>query len=356
MSLLFSGRLLFQLILLLCLPLLLAGCGDNDRAGSKRKQSPHIVETVKAGYRNISIERTLSGTLQPLREVRIINEIQGLLIDMPVYPGDRVSKGQTLARLNDSLVKAELQKARATLDQARLDLRRLQNLAPKKLASESEVAQARTQVDIAQAELQLKQTEFEHTLINSPIDGVVSQREVEQGDVVPLHTHLLSVIDTSSLKAEISISELLLPSINIGSEVSIAIDALGAQKFPGKITRIYPSIDRNTRKGTIEVMLSPVPEGALAGQLCRVNIKTPEQSRLMIPYDAMRHDKQGAHVFVVEAGKAHRVNITTGIQQDDFIEVIDGLQEQQTIVSKGFFGLKNDMEVKSISQAETVTE
>lgn len=335
---------------------MLSACGDSNEGDSKRKKDTHIVETVQAGYQNIAIERTLPGTLQPLREVRIINQLQGLLIEMPVFPGDRVSQGQVLAKLDDSLVKAELKKAKATLDQAKLDLRRLKNLAPRKLASESEVAQAKTQADIADAELKLKQTEFEHTLITSPIDGVISQREVEPGDVVPLHTHLLSVIDTSSLKAEISISELLLPSISIGSEVSIAIDALGAQHFPGKITRIYPSINKDTRKGTIEVMLSPVPEGALAGQLCRVRIQTPPQSRLMIPYDAMRHDKKGAHVFIVEDGKAIRVNITTGIQQDELIEVVDGLQDKQTIVSKGFFGLKEGIAVKSVTHNQATPE
>jgi len=155
---------------------------------------------------------------------------------------------------------------------------------------------------------------------------------------------------TTSLKADIYLSELLLPLVEIGNQVDISIDALGDQSFTGKIQRIHPVIDKNTRRGTIEIILNPVPEGALAGQFCRVSIHTQSKSRLMIPYDAIRHDKQGAYVYTLDNSKAHRKNITTGIQHNDLVEVLDGLTDKQQIISKGFFGLKDKMKVKLISK------
>jgi len=335
-----------NLIILLVCCLFATACSDSGPGKSKKKRAEHLVETVQASIQNISASRTLPGTLQAVREVNITTRAEGLLLSLAVYPGDQVSAGQILAQLDDTLVKSEVEKARATLKQATVDLRRLEDLAPRKLASESEIAQAQTRKEIAASELQLKQTELEHTRITSPIDGVISARMAEPGNVVPVYTQLLTLIDTSSLKAEIYLSELLLPLIKTGNPVDIRIDALGKQTFMGKITRIYPSIDRNTRRGTIEVMLNPVPQGALAGQLCRVTIHTQNRPRLMIPYDTVRHDKQGAYVFTLHNDQARRINITTGLQQDQMIEVVEGLSDQQEIISKGFFGLKDQMKVK----------
>ena len=328
---------------------LISGCGDSSSQKPSRKPPENLVETIFSSHHTISVKQTITGTLQAIRKVRIINQVQGLLTALPVYPGDIVKQGQVLVQLDDSLLKAEVKKAEATLNQAKVDYRRLKDLAPRNLASESEVAQARTLNDIAMADLHLKQTELSHSKIHAPISGVIAQRLAEPGDVIPLHSHLLTLLDTSSLKAEIHLSELLLPLVNIGNPVDITIDALGDQTFKGKIQRIYPVIDENTRRGTIEIILNPVPAGALAGQFCRVSIHTLSKSRLMIPYDTVRHDKQGAYVFALNDNKAQRINITTGIQQDNLIEVLEGLTDKQQIISKGFFGLKDKMKVKVIS-------
>ncbi len=329
--------------------LILTACSDSSPQKTARSPSAHLVESVIASQHNISVKQTISGTLQAIRTVRITNQVKGLLTALPVYPGDIVSQGQNLVQLDDSLLRAEVHKAQATLNQAKVDYRRLKDLAPRKLASESDVAQAQTLNDIALSNLHLKQTELSHSQIEAPFSGVISQRLAEPGDVIPLHSHLLTLLDTSSLKAEIQLSELLLPLVKVGNPVDIRIDALGNKIFSGKIKRIFPSIDKNTRKGIIEIILQPVPKGALAGQFCRVSIHTQSKSRLMIPYDAVRHDKQGAYVFSLLENKSQRINISTGIQHNNLIEVLNGLSDQQKIVSKGFFGLKSKMTVKEIT-------
>lgn len=333
----------------LLLSLLLTGCGDDGASKPQRASSAYLVEASEVRLQDLSATRTLTGTLQAIREVNISNQVAGLLTELPVYPGDRVEAQQTLARLDDRLLKAEVDKAVATLKQARVDLRRLQDLAPRKLASESDIAQAQTAKNIAESELRLKQTQLDYTHITAPFSGVVSQRLAEPGDVLPMHTHILSLLDTSRLKAEINLSELLLPLIDEGNEVEIKIDALGERSFNGKISRIFPAIDKNTRRGTIEINLDPAPEGARAGQLCRVTIKTRSRERLMIPYDAVRFDKQGSFVYVIDNNQVKQREVTTGIQLGQQIEILDGLAPQQRIVSKGFFGLKDGMSIREAS-------
>ena len=175
---------------------------------------------------------------------------------------------------------------------------------------------------------------------------------MEPGNVIPLHSHILSLIDISSLKTKVYVSELLLPLIQQNDQVSIKIDALGDQVFNGHVIRTHPTIDANTRRGVIEVSLNPVPDGAVPGQLARVTLKTISKTRLMIPFNAVRHDNTGAYIYRVDNDKAKQTYIHTGIQNQQEIEILEGLKENDVVIINGFFGLKNNKPVV-IKQAQT---
>ena len=328
---------------------IITACSDNQSAKNEKSQPAHKVLTVEVIRQQVSIQKILPGTLTAQRKVQIFNQEEGLLTTLPFYEGDRVSKDSLLASLDDALITSELNKATAALKQTRLNLDRVKNLLPRKLASEDEVAKARTAVDIAQAELNHQQTRLSYTHILAPFDGIISERLVEPGDVVPVHSHLLSLIDTSSLKARVHVSELLLPLIKMNDPVTIKIDALGDAVYTGRVIRSHPTIDANTRRGVIEVELSPVPENALPGQLCRISLNTQTAERTMIPFDAVRHDKDGAYVFRILDNKAMKTPIRTGVQSDQTIEVLDGINVGDRIVSQGFFGLKHN---QAVSESE----
>jgi len=256
-----------------------------------------------------------------------------------------VKKNTVLAKLDDALITADLNKAHASLKQAKLDLKRLKNLLPRKLASDDEVAKSKTAVDIAQAELNHYTIKLAQTIIKAPFTGIISERLVESGDVMPLYKHIMSLIDSSRLKVKIYISELLLPLIQKNDHVKIKIDALGDQQFNGQVIRIHPTIDADTRRGIIEIELNPVPSGALPGQLSRITLNTKSKTRLMIPFDAVRHDNDGAYVFTVLENKSKRINVRTGLQNSEEIEILEGLNENDNVITRGFFGLKNNQAV-----------
>lgn len=335
-----------KVLILLLAAFLLPACSD-DTATSERKKPAHLVETSVVSIKDVSLETTLSGTLEASRVVRIFNQEHGLLKSLPFYESDHIKQNDLLASLDDALIRSDLNKATATLQQTQLDLKRLKNLVPRKLASEDQIAKAKTAVSIAQAEVDRNRTRLKHTQITSPFDGVISQRLIEPGDVIPLYSHMLTLIDISSLKVRIHVSELLLPLIKQNDLVTIKIDALGDLTFDGQINRIYPTIDADTRRGVVEIHIKPTPDGALPGQLCRITLSTEIKPRRMIPYDAVRHDDQGTYVFKIENNKAKRINIRTGIQHNENIEILEGLSENDVIVSKGFFGLGHDKEVST---------
>lgn len=329
------------------LALLLAACSDKaPEPSSKPEKQPHLVNAQTVEKTRISLDFERTGSLKYRKQVSIYNQEAGQLVSLPGYEGDQIQAGQELARLDDALLRAELDKARASKAQAERDLARIKELVPKGAASKDDLAQAGTALDIAAAEHRLLETRLGYTKITAPISGVLTQRLVEPGDVLKLNTHILSIADPSSLITEVQVSELLLPGLAVGDKSEISIDALGPQNFQGRISRIHPQVDAVSRMGTVEITLDPVPPGARAGQFVRVRLHTGEAERTMIPFAALRRDQEGEFVFLIQQGKAVRQAVSSSLKVRDQIEIIQGLNPGDRLITAGFLGLSLDKEVK----------
>lgn len=339
--------------------LLLSGCGDNN-SKTKRKGDAIQVETTLVKREQLERKQLVSGVLEPIKTVRIYTEEEGRLLTLPFYEGQQVKQNQLIATLDDAIVQRELDKARALARQAQLDLKRLKRLMPRKLTSEDELARAETQLQQAEAEEKLLETRLSHTRLTSPIDGVITERLREAGDVVSVHTQILTIADISQLKIKINLSELFLTQLNPDAPVSIRIDALGDQYFQGKILRIHPTIDAPSRQGIIEILMDSIPPGARPGQLCRVEIKSRTAPRLIVPFVAIQHDTLGEFVYLVsDQETVKKQRIQTGIQIGQYVEILDGLDIDDEIVSKGFLRLDDGKKITVITpkppEAQPVT-
>jgi RND family efflux transporter MFP subunit len=326
---------------------LLNACGESPNSGTSRpERPPPRVEVAKVEQQQQGQSVTRSGTLEAERRVKLITEEEGRIAELPVHEGDRVDKGELLLRLNDTLLEAELSKARAQRQQAALDLRRLQKLKRSQVVSEDELGRARTSLDVAQAEEELLQARLAHTRISAPFAGVVSARLAEPGDAVARFTHVLTLTDDSRLLARLQLSELLMPAVAVGDTVTLTLDTLGVRRLEGHILRIYPNIDPLSRQGTLEVLLSEPPPEARPGQLCRATLQLRPQPRLVVPFAALRRDTQGEYVFLVTAdNKIRRTPVVSGINLGERIEIVQGLEQGQQVVSNGFLGLGDGMNV-----------
>lgn len=334
-------------ISLIVLCLLLFACNDEPASQSAhRPKASTRVELGEVRTAPLETEQVLLGALQAERHVRIFNQESGHIVALPFHPGDKVKKGTLLVQIDDSLLQSELDKAKATLAQTRLDLQRIKTLMPRKLASEEELTRARTALALAQAEKAILETRLSYTLIRAPFDGVISERAYEPGDVAPLHSLILSMYAPDVLKIELPVSELVVGQLKRGDAVQVRIDALGSQRWPGQIQRIYPDIDARTHKGRIEVHLQQAIEGARPGQLCRVNLKIATRPRRVMPFAALRHDNQGQYVFRVDAdNRASLTRIRTGLLSGGLIEILDGLAPGDRVVTRGFQGLRDGKSV-----------
>jgi RND family efflux transporter MFP subunit len=312
------------------------------QAHAQQGGRPHLVEVVMVEDTPLSFETVRTGTLSARRSVRIFNQEEGRIAAISVREGDWVRGGAVIVELDHKLLLAELSKATATRQEAEANLARVKELSRRNISTQERLEKAELAVSVAKAEEALIRTRLAYARIQAPFDGMVTERLIEPGDIAPRYTHLLTVIDPTSLYTKVSVSELMLPRLQVGDPVEVRVDALSGradQAYPGRVGRIHPVVDPRTRQGVVEVEFDQVPEGAVSGQLCRVRLSTPESRRLVMPFAALRRDQEGEFAFAVENGKAVVKRVRTGLRLEQRIEILDGLAPGDRVVVRGFLDL-----------------
>jgi RND family efflux transporter MFP subunit len=334
--------------------LLLGGCpsGPDRRQPETRSPSVHLVTAVTAGRSQVAGHHERPGSLRLRRLVRIHSQEEGRVTRLDVFEGDRVAAGQDLVGLDRTLLQADLDKVRATREQKRLDLARLEGLVKRNAVSEDEIAQARTALTVAQAEERLLETRLAYTRIQAPFAGVVTQRLVEPGDFVAKDRHLLTLADPDSLVAEVFVSELILPLVQVGDPATVRVDALGDARFQARVLRIHPTLAEASRQAIVELTLEPIPAGARAGQFVRATLDTTAVERLLVPFPALRRDRAGEFVWLVSAeAKATRRAVRSGLRFADRVEILEGLEPGERVITRGFLGINEGKVVKVVDES-----
>lgn len=334
--------------------LLITACDNNsstDTDARRAQQKPHRVEVIEVVNKPVSLTQTISGTLEAVTKIRLYNEESGRITKLPYHEGDVVKKGTLLVQLDNELIKTDVAKAKATREQAKLDLSRLKKLLTKKISTEEEVARAETELDLAIAEEKHQLTRFKRTSIKAPIDGLITKRLYEPGDMLAQQSHILTIIDPTALRLKASLAERWIPLTKKNQPVSLIIDALGDKKFNARVVRIHPTIDATTHKGIIEILLSPVPDGATVGQFSRAKIELIATNRLIIPVHTIHYEPEGAYVYrVIEDEKgdtiAEKIFFEQGQQFASVAEILSGLITGDRIVSRGFLSLRSGKKVE----------
>ena len=339
----------------------LAGCKQQpDNQPTKPPSGPkaHLVElaTVRAG--TMRLASVYTGSLRHRHTVRVFTQEEGRITRLPFYEGDTVTEGETILELDDRLLRAQRDKSLAVRREAEASLERFQRLKKQGLVTEDEFLRAETALEVAKAEARILRTRLSYTRVQAPFSSIVAARLAEPGDIVQRHTHVLTLVDPSSLITELGVSELLMPHIAIADEVTVHIDALGDEQFSGQVLRIHPELDARTRQGRIEIELKPVPAAARAGQFARVTFIVEALNRKMIPFSALRRDRDGEFVYRIDDTETtRRVAVRSGERLADRVEVVEGLSAGERVVVKGFLGLIDGTQVTPVgeSAADTTT-
>lgn len=354
------------LVLLVVLGLWLFGGGEDADRPSGSPDNPGVaVEVAPVETRPIRDIAEYTGSLEPARRFNLSPKVGGRLRELRVDIGDRVERGQVIARLDDAEFVQDVAEAQASLDVAEAQLedaramrtvrerefRRLQNLREQGLASESEfdvgraefeaaragVAVAEAQVAQRRAALESAELRQSHATVraewsdNSADVRHVGERFVDEGVNVSANEAIVSLIDTASLKAVTSVVDRDFARIRQGQSVSIQSEAWPGEVFEGRVARVAPLLQEATRQARIEIEV-PNEDGRLSpGFFVTLRIQVEEiPDAQVVPVDAISRFAGEEGVYQVEEVSsdgeqptAHFVPVTVGVTTEEHAQIIE---------------------------------
>ena len=226
-----------------------------------------------------------------------------------------------------------------------------QRLQLLRTGARSEARQAlQARLRAAQAAHELATIELQHTVMTSPMDGIVSHRFVDPGAFVTTSdTPVVTIEAMQTVKIEMPISERDIVAVRPGHRALIQVDAYADEPFPGTVRRLGPTVDPSSRSGEVEIGLANPDYRLKPGMFAKVTLILAEREDVVIvPRDALRSNESGTAVFVVRDGTAHRQPVSTGLTNDTLVEIRDGLAVGDEVVLSGHSGLQDQAPVNVV--------
>ena len=333
---------------------------------------PMSVEVAKASKGDITAELSVVGNLIGLQTVDVVPRTGGRLVAVNVKLGDRVSRGQQLAKIEDQELREQVKQAEAAhevaqatvrqreadLKFAQVNLERSQNLFQRNLLprqslddAESRQAAAAAQVDLARAQISQTQARLEelritlsNTSITSPVNGFVGKRTGDVGAWASQQAPVASVVDISSVRLVANVVEKDLRLVNAGDPASVSVDAFPGETFKGRIARVAPVLDPATRTAEIEIEVPNGDNRLKPGMYARMNVTIESrQGTTLVPKVAVVDYSGTRGVFTMTAeNKAKFVPIEIGIEDSERVEVRKGVAVGDTVVTNGASSLRDN--------------
>jgi membrane fusion protein (multidrug efflux system) len=292
-----------------------------------------------------------SGTapIEAHEEAQVVAKVGGEVRQIYVEEGDTVTAGQLLARLDGDRLRLTLAQTDANLRKLERDYKRTVDLAERGLVSKSTAENLKYDLDALRAAYDSAKLELSYTEIRAPIGGVVSARSIKVGNTITPNAPTFVVTDLDPLLAYVHVPEKEFRKIAPGQTAEVVVDALGGDRFVGAISRISPTVDPATGTFKARVEVDDRSRRLTRGMFARVNIVYERrQDALQLPRTAILDADGQQSVYVVTDGKAQQRVIKTGLANGGWIEVLDGLEGTERVVTVGQAGLKTGTPVKVV--------
>lgn len=322
--------------------------GAPPAAAAKSREAPAApVRTLVLQAQPLDESLVATGTVRADESVDLRPEVSGRLTRIHFQEGAAVRAGELLVSLDDSELRASLQRAAYRRDLAALKTNRLARLRDQGGVTEQDHDIAASELNVLTAEVAVIEAQLAHTRIRAPFDGVIGLRSVSEGAYVTPATRIATFQRLDRLKVDFSVPEKYLGRLSPARELTIELAGAGPP-LVGRIHAIDPLIDPATRMALVRAGFANPAGRYLSGGFATVRLvldRTPDA--LLVPASALVPGAQGASVFVVKDGKAVRRQVRTRVRTDTAVEVIDGLRPNETIVVSGHGQLRNGQEVQA---------
>ncbi|MDR0687017.1 MAG: efflux RND transporter periplasmic adaptor subunit [Dysgonamonadaceae bacterium] len=327
--------------LTLALASLLFACAGSEKQG-ETKETKVKVRTVPASLQPIERISTYTATV----EAGVVNQITpatpGRIEKIFVEVGDQVKKGQLLVQMDSSNLRQQNTQL-ANLERDHIRYRELYKAGGMAL---QQVDQIKTQIDVLKAVIN---NINENTKLLSPINGTVTARNYDNGDVFGQKA-ILTVQQLSPVKALINVSETYFTKVHIGMTVKIKLETYGEETFEGKVTLVYPTIDAASHTFGAEVTINNRDMKVRPGMYARVFVNFGTEENIVVPDRAVikQSGSNDKYVFTVESGVARYNKVEPGRHIGDLYEIVSGIKAGDIVVIDGHTRLVDGTEVEII--------
>ncbi len=336
---------------LLLVPLAAACSGGREanaqREGAGERRQPVAAAPVE--HRDLARAVTVTGSVEPVRTIGVNSLTSGSVGAVHAEEGDVVRAGALLAELDAREVRAQLERARAVLSSADAEFERNEQLYATQIITAAEFEESRSARDVAKADAAVWQTRLDFTRITAPSAGVVTAKHVEAGGVVSSNQRVFTLADVSELVVRVQLSELDVVHLRPGAAVEVSLDAYPGTPIPGRIRRVFPAADPDSRLVPVEVVLGPMPPGVRVrpGYLARVGFRLDERRGVLaVPAPAVGVSDGGAYVYVVDADSLVRRDVALGLTAEGWVEVRRGVRLGELVVTSGHTNLRAGARVR----------
>ncbi len=330
-----------------------SGKANSDAKGpTKGPGGPAPVEVVELRPVRVLESITAVGSLRSNESVILRPEVSGRIALIGFRDGQPVRRGQLLIGLDATLNEAEVAQARAEFELASSNLRRTEDLATKNFVSSSAQDQAASNVQVAEARLKLAEARLAKMRIVAPFDGVVGIRSVSIGDYVKDGAELVNIEDIRTLKADFRLPERHFQQLKTGLPVELLADALPGSRYAGTVEAINPRVDAGGRSLEVRARLDNIDGRLRPGMFARVRVLLGDRpNALMVPEEAVVPLGDDFFVYTVADGKAKRVRVKLGVRRDAQVELLEGVNAGERVVTAGIRVQRDGQPVRVIGAA-----
>ena len=325
--------------------LLMTACGSKDSSttttGQEAPKAAPVVSIITAQAEDVDINNTFTSNIEPYATNNIVSQTAGRIVSINAEVGQKVHKGQLLAKMDDvNLVKTRLQYVN---DSTELD--RLTELYKIGALSQAEYDMAKLGLNVTK---KTYENLAENTYLRSPINGVVTARNYDKGDMYSMTQPIFVVEQIQPVKMLVNVSESLFTQVHKGMEFDITVDAYPEEVFKGKVNLIYPTISSATHTFPVEVICQNSDERLRPGMFARVTANFGTNHHIVIPDIAVvKQQGSGEHfVYVLKPDNTVKYTLVElGKRLGNRYEIVSGINEGDRIVTEGQVRLKDGVNV-----------
>ena len=332
----------FKSLLILSAAMILTSCGQK----TSEQQTVIVEETPKVTVVTVHAENVPQISTYPTTiEADIVNNITpqsaSRINEILVEVGDHIKKGQKLATM-DAI---NLEKIRLQMTNDSIEYGRIKELHEIGAASQSDFEKITLAYEVSKKSYD---NLLENTILTSPISGIVTARNYDEGDMYAMAQPLFVVQDITPVKMLINISESNYSKVKKGMEVELTADAFPGETFKGKVNLVYPTIDPRSHTFPVEIIVDNKDEKLRPGMFSRVSMNYGDNYRVVVPDRAILKQvgADDKYVYVLNADSTVTYTpVKVGIRMNDRYEIIGGLNDGDIIVTTGQTRLKNNIKV-----------